>query len=44
LGQVDQPPADHPVDRRERTALDDPVQRLPLLDPPPPKWSTLSYG
>src|SRR5947207_4603671 len=31
LRQVDQPPADHAVNRREWTALDDPVQRLPLL-------------
>src|SRR5260370_42022543 len=30
LRQVDQPPADHAVNRRDRAALDNPQQRLPV--------------
>ena len=30
LGEIDQPPADHPVGGRHRLLIDQPAQRLPL--------------
>ena len=34
LGEIDQPPADHPMSRRDRPALDNPGQRsaLPIVE------------